>query len=560
MRKLQIAIAAVALAAMGTLQAQQRGTLVFGGAVLNHDGVLAGEMAQLSQPQALGTARSMALGGAFTSLGADLASMSINPAGLGMYRRNEIALTPMMTFQSSQTAGTIPYAKNGKNRFSMANFGAALNAYEGTGTLTSFTVGIGLNRIADFNSRYSFKTDTPYGGGSVFAPTIADIFGQQLGQAGIFPDKDGLGYTNRNPYYWPAVLGYNGYMISPYYDPETEESVYVPDCIGSNASILHYMDVVNSGSINEFTISAGANLNNIVYIGATIGIQSVHKSTGVYYGEDYRYENGPAANSAGELIETQLDYADIYQKSVLDGSGVNFKLGVIVRPIESLRIGVAFHTPTYYSLERSYYGDITSQIYNNVTDDTEITQDGTPYQDDMGGNSWCFTSPARLMFGLSYTFGNFGLVTVDYERDWYNGIRVKNTPEGFEPFPEQYKSEFKYAFQGTNTIRAGVEFKPLPMMALRVGAGYTDSMLKNKEDYYDMPLTYETRYITAGVGFNLSRYVTLDFAYQNVTDKQTKYRLFYSMEQATGEFFTTTGLFDTKSKRHNVAMSLIFRF
>lgn len=122
MRKLHIAIWAAALVAAGSLQAQQRGTLAFGGAVLNQDGVLAGEMAQMSQPQALGTARSMALGGAFTSLGADLASMSINPAGLGMYRRNEIALTPMMTFQSSETPGTMSYAKNGKNRFSMANF------------------------------------------------------------------------------------------------------------------------------------------------------------------------------------------------------------------------------------------------------------------------------------------------------------------------------------------------------------------------------------------------------------------------------------------------------
>ena len=451
MRKLQIAIWAAALVATGSLQAQQRGTLAFGGAVLNQDGVLAGEMAQMSQPQALGTARSMALGGAFTSLGADLASMSINPAGLGMYRRNEIALTPMMTFQSSETPGTMSYAKNGKNRFSMANFGAALNAYEGTGTLTSFTVGIGLNRIADFNSRYSYKTDTPYAGGSVWAPTIADIFGQQLGQAGIFPNgNDELGY-NVNPYYWPAVLGYNGFMISRHFytDPETQEEkpTYVPDCIGSNASILHYMDVVNSGSINEFTISAGANLNNIVYIGATIGIQSVHKATGVYYGEDYRYDHGQAINSAGEELETQLDYADLYQKSVLDGSGVNFKLGVTVRPIESLRIGVAFHTPTYYSLERSYYGDITTQMYNNATEKTEINQDGTPYQDDMGSNSWCFTSPARLLFGISYTFGNFGLITVDYERDWYNGIRVKNTPDGFEPYPEEYKAEFKQAFQ-----------------------------------------------------------------------------------------------------------------
>lgn len=119
---------------------------------------------------------------------------------------------------------------------------------------------------------------------------------------------------------------------------------------------------------------------------------------------------------------------------------------------------------------------------------------------------------------------------------------MKNTPDGFEPYPEEYKAEFKQAFQGTNTIRAGVEFKPLPTIALRVGAGYTDSMFKNREHYYDSPLTYETRYITAGVGFNFSRYVTLDLAYQNVTDKQTKYRLFYSIENATGDFFTTTGL------------------
>ncbi len=154
MRKLQIAIWAAALVATGSLQAQQRGTLAFGGAVLNQDGVLAGEMAQMSQPQALGTARSMALGGAFTSLGADLASMSINPAGLGMYRRNEIALTPMMTFQSSETPGTMSYAKNGKNRFSMANFGAALNAYEGTGARAhpASRGASRLNRIGGFQT------------------------------------------------------------------------------------------------------------------------------------------------------------------------------------------------------------------------------------------------------------------------------------------------------------------------------------------------------------------------------------------------------------------------
>ena len=219
------------------------------------------------------------------------------------------------------------------------------------------------------------------------------------------------------------------------------------------------MDVVNSGSINEFTISAGANLNNIVYIGATIGIQSVHKATGVYYGEDYRYDHGQAINSAGEELETQLDYADLYQKSVLDGSGVNFKLGVTVRPIESLRIGGGIP-----------YADLLlarTQLLRRHHD-TDVQQRHRKDRDQSGRHALSgrygqqlvmLHPPRRACCSASPTpFGNFGLITVDYERDWYNGIRVKNTPDNFEPYPEEYKAEFKQAFQGTNTIRAGVEF------------------------------------------------------------------------------------------------------
>lgn len=560
MKRLRITLAAVALIACGTTLGQN---LSFGGAVLNRDGVMAGEFAQLSQTQPFGTARSMALGGAFASLGADLASMSVNPAGLGMYQRNEIVLTPMMTFQSSDTAGTNPFGKNGKNRFAMANFGAALNTYQSSGTLTSLTIGIGLNRIADFNSRYSYKFDTPYPNGGGQAPSIADVFGRQLGQAGIFPNNNGeLGYDYNNPYFWPAILGYNGYMISSFTD--AAGSYYVPDCIGSNASILHYMDVVNSGSINEFALSFGANFNNIVYLGATIGIQSVHKSTGIYYGEDYRYDNGPAANSAGDQLISQLDYADLYQHSVLDGSGANLKIGVIVRPSEALRIGVAFHTPTYYSLERSYYGTINSQLYNNDTGDTEINSDGTPYQDDMGSDSWCFTSPARLMLGISYTFGNFGLISIDYERDWYNGIRVKNMPFlPYGPAASDFKQDMKHYFKGSNTIRAGLEVRPVPMLAVRAGFGYNGSMLRDERTILSSPAIAETTYYTAGLGFSLTRSIYIDIAYCYAKDTTTPYMLFYGNRYAAdggaSEIYQSE-LYTTDFTRHNVALTVGFRF
>ena len=53
-----------------------------------------GDLLRLSQyDYSLGTARSAAMGGAFVSLGADLASISINPAGLGMYRGSEVGIS-----------------------------------------------------------------------------------------------------------------------------------------------------------------------------------------------------------------------------------------------------------------------------------------------------------------------------------------------------------------------------------------------------------------------------------------------------------------------------------
>lgn len=249
----------------------------------------------------------------------------------------------------------------------------------------------------------------------------------------------------------------------------------------------------------------------------------------------------------------------------MNGSGVNFKLGFTARPLTGLRVGVAFHTPTYYSLDYSYRADIFSDIRNNADNKVATVGNATPRANNSGGNSWDFTSPARLMFGASYTFGTFAIVSIDYERDWYNGIRVKNVPQYNYFSEEDYKAEFKHNFQGTNSIRAGVEVKPLPILALRVGGGYTDSMLKERDFYVNdaytsMPTTCESYYFSAGAGVNLGRNTTLDLAYQYVTNKQTQYQLFFSRPENGGDMETWSGLYDTSLKRHYLAATLSFRF
>ena len=51
------------------------------------------DILRYSYQEALGSTRTMAMGGAFGALGADLASLNGNPAGIGMYRRGDAGVT-----------------------------------------------------------------------------------------------------------------------------------------------------------------------------------------------------------------------------------------------------------------------------------------------------------------------------------------------------------------------------------------------------------------------------------------------------------------------------------
>ena len=85
-----------------------------------------------------GTARTMAMGNAFTALGGDLGSISINPAGSAVAKYSQITLTPSLTLSISRTQGVSPYQdgslpyfeRNMKNTavgFGLPNIGATCN-------------------------------------------------------------------------------------------------------------------------------------------------------------------------------------------------------------------------------------------------------------------------------------------------------------------------------------------------------------------------------------------------------------------------------------------------
>lgn len=529
----------------------------FGGLLFDRDGMMASDMYELSQVGfGFGTARSMSMAGAFTSLGGDISSMGINPAGLGMYRTNDFSISPMLGFERSKNSAP-SWGKNGRDRFSMSNVGFVFNITESGSEkgLISFNFGVGYNRIADFNYRYGYHSES--------APSVApyrsivDAFSLQMGSGGVFPKEPNgaLNYDFGDAYYWGGILAYKDYLLDAEQDAE---GMYWTSAnrIGANAGVGHTMNVESRGSIGEVDLSFGMNFSNKLYVGATLGLQIVNWKRGFYYSEDYLYGGGVAQYADGTPLEAAAEWMDYDQVVKLSGTGINFKAGIIYRPIPALRLGMAVHTPTTYSLDRKYQAFMGTNfsLPNNGNDG-----DLTPILSDKGENAWVMNSPTRLMFGASYTFGRMAVVSVDYERTWYNGMRMMEVPYGFEIYPSDYTRQVKDNYKGANTVRVGAEVKPLPMLALRLGYGLQASMLRHdKQEYFNRPQAYRTSVVSAGVGFSFGR-ATLDFAYQNISNKQTGYYLYWA-DDAYGDVNAESQRYSTTLRRHYAVMTFGYRF
>ncbi len=377
-----VAVALLAVAAAPRLSAQ---TVNFGGTALNNDIITWGDIYNLSNTaHNYGTARSMAMGNAFTALGADMVSASLNPAGIGMYVESDISLSPMMQFTKSPTRGGEPYYngvprreqtfKDRTSRFGMSSIGGVFTAYRGTGAVTNVNVGFAYNRIADFNQSYR---NASLGNSAI--NSMANLFCEMSNLDGLQTDADGRMDFGNDPYYWGAVLAYKNGLTNK------DDQGWFIDRISPDAEIDQYSAVQTRGSIGEYAITFGMNFVDKFYIGASLGIQSINYRRTTYYGENYIYAEG--LYPSGEEMPYQLDYMNYSQATELSGTGVNFKIGATYRPFKFLRLGIAYHTPTAYNVALGYQAEMWSRTFSagSNPDGYEFDKDGYFYDESRVG-------------------------------------------------------------------------------------------------------------------------------------------------------------------------------
>ena len=552
-------ISAVALLIASEASAQ----VDFGGAVLNNDMLGWGDMYNLTfTSHNYGTARSMAMGNAFTALGADLVSATLNPAGIGMYTRADLSITPMLHLTKSDMKGSEPYYANtskGEQEFSdsttsiaFANFGTVYPIYRGSGAVTNINVGVVYNRIADFNHSYMGLSPN-----RAFTNSMANIFCTLSNIDNLSTNSDGTMSYGNDPYYWGAVLAYKNGLTN-----KDSEGWYI-DRIAETASIDQSLAVEVSGAIDEYDLSVGFNFVDKLYVGATLGLQSVEYRRDTFYGETYNYTTPPS----GADMPYQLDYMNYMQRTEFSGSGVNIKLGITARPVEWLRVGIAYHSPTLYSLNMHYDGEMWSRTYSvgSNPDDYDVDSQGYMYDEaytgvweDAGPYTWDFSSPSRLLLGGAVTLRQRVILSVDYERSWYNSIRLQSSPiKGLS-----YTAMMKDVFKGGDTLRIGAEGYLLPFLALRAGYIWSGSTLRDtyKDAILTHPVLTSSSYVSCGVGLKFNENYYLDLAYQYNTANYSSFMSFYAVDEADAAQSIESSSFGLNTTRHIAVVTLGYRF
>jgi len=449
-----------------------------------------------------GTARFMSMGGAFTALGGDMSSLSQNPAGLGVYRSSEITVTPQL-FRINTLAGFNGITSDYLYNFNLGQIGIVSSIYNrNTETgLISLNLGYSFNKTNNFNQSIVIQ-------GINSTSSMADYWAQSSN--GIL--KDNLMDA--------AGMAYDAWVTNTKVVGGLEYATVFSN-YGINPTSTYGQDVrrivSTSGYTGEHALSMGGNYSNKIFFGATFGISTLRYTS--------HYEHLESTNIALPSEFKNFTYTEHFENT---GTGYNLKLGVIVKPVETIRIGLAFHTPTFYKIDETFYENLTSNFTNGGHHEYVI--DPMRY-------SYALTTPFRVLTGVAVQIKKIALLSVDYEFVDYSIAKFSDNKDSYD-----YSSknrDIKNSLKSASNIRLGGELR-LNKLYLRTGYGYYGKAFKPGEENQNLDYTS----ISGGIGYR-EQNISIDFAYTNYSYSQTNilYPLDSSFVPASANLSTHTNMF-----------------
>jgi len=385
-----------------------------------------------SQDKLNGTARFVAMSGAFGAVGGDLSAGEINPAGMAIFNSNHAAIT--LDVNTIKTNNSF-YNLSSKVKSSDLNFaqaGGLIIFKTGKDQWSKFTLSINTTTTNDFYNYITLKGNNH--------------------------------------------ISNEGYFLNP--DPTAD--------LYDNVD-LQEMRNKTFGTNSKTTFAIATKFNKNTYFGFSIMSNSIN------------YNQEINAFEGSQDINNNTFEAELNQQLNVYGAGVSFGFGAITSPMENLRLGLSYQTPTWYTLTEEFNKDMTISLSNaNVTQPKNVDS----YYE------YNLRTPGKTTASITYIFEKQGLISLDYSYKDYSMAKLSPTSE-FEN-ETNYNQRIKDDYTAVSSINIGGEYR-LKYISLRGGYHFESNPYKNYRE------TKNINGYSLGFGFKTSQYSKLDFAF-NQTD------------------------------------------
>lgn len=447
-----------------------------------------------SQQFYVGSARTMAMGNAFTALGGDLGALGINPASSALYNCCEFSITGGLSWNSTSSlfeCSEGDYTQNAsRTKFTIPNIAAVFSLPTGRDYgLVNYTFGFGLTKTNNFNGRVAFggyDARTSLLGN--LASGLEGVDNSYLGAEDAFD----VGYCTPQ-----EIMAWKNYLLDPYNDLSDSyigatENIW-DGGLGVENPLYQYYDRTTGGGIYDMQFNFGMNFSDRFYLGANLNIKMVDFEDNLWYGEKAH---------EGDYYDTGFEAMRYNYWQRTSGAGVNLQLGAIWVPVDFLRLGISYTTPTVFDLTDTW-DEYMDANFNGTATDEKYYDWGT----DTRAFEYRVKAPSRLSLGAAVVFGRQGLLSADVERVNYSKMVMSDANHNTNTFSDANDAIRNNVYNGT-IIRLGGELNIMSDMSLR--AGY-NCYLYNAPAY---------QYISFGIGKRITENSSLDLAFRtSVKDK-----------------------------------------
>lgn len=458
-----------------------------------------------------GTARTLGIGGGIGAIGADFSTMSTNPAGLGWYRRSEMVITPSLTLSNAESllAGG-ELRDRSRSNVNVNNFGFVIKGRDRTSALRSLNFAFGYNRTANFYQDNNFAGTTP---GSITDRFLELTSDGNPNTPNLTPDEldnfeAGLAFEAG------ALLSSQDAVGDYFYGTD-----FLPGEEVEKSQINQ-----NSGGINELTFSLAGNIEEKLLLGATLGVPLVSYSEVKTYRERDEDDSTPFFESL-----------EFEERLTQTGSGVNLKVGAIYRALQSVRIGLAVHTPTSFRLEDNF----TTRLTYAFNEGNGVQSFDTSSPD--GSFEYRVNTPAKFIGSAAFIIGRRGFLTaeVEYQDFASTEFNFNNTTSDADlAYEAELNRQIQDSYKSAVNIKLGGEFA-YENLRLRAGYGLIGSPYVEGDAFYNA--------LSLGVGLRQkSFYMDLGYRRSSVGETYVPYVIFdketFPEQEVTNEFTTSTFL------------------